>query len=218
MDGDKAIIIGIIFLVVLTFMFLGGHNPLPFLIPIVFAHCDTMDGPLILEAKQALEKGDVTPVLKWVKEENEAEVKKAFNEALAERKKGAAAKEKADMRFFEVLVRIHREGEGAEFTGIKPAGSELEPAVKEADAAIEKGSAENLVKLVSEDVVSGIHKRFEEVLEKKKHKDESVEAGREFVAAYVEFVHYVEHLDKIAKKEISSHYEETHEAEGHHAD
>jgi len=45
-----------------------------------------------------------------------------------------------------------------------------------------------------------------------------VEAGREFVAAYIEFVHYVEHLDKIAKKEISSHHEEAHEAEGHHED
>jgi len=122
------------------------------------------------------------------------------------------------MRFFEVLVRIHREGEGAEFTGLKPAGSELEPAVKEADTALEDGSAENLIKLVSEDVESGIRKRFEEVLEKKRHKDESVEAGREFVAAYVEFVHYVEHLDKIAKKEISSHHEEAQEAEGHHED
>jgi hypothetical protein len=27
------------------------------------AHCDTMDGPVVTEAKAALEKGDVTPVL-----------------------------------------------------------------------------------------------------------------------------------------------------------
>lgn len=193
---DKKAIFGIVILIVV-----------PFLSPIVFAHCDTMDGPLVLEAKQALEKGDVTPVLKWIKQENETEVKQAFNAALAERKKGAAMKEKADMRFFETLVRIHREGEGAEFTGLKPAGSELEPAVKEADLAIEGGSAENLVKLISDDVSSGIHRRFEEVVEKKKHKDESVEAGREFVAAYVEFVHYIEQLDKVAKKEVSGHHE-----------
>lgn len=214
----KTLFAMVILAAVLAIMLLGGHNALPFLIPVVFAHCDTMDGPLILEAKQALEKGDVTPVLKWVKQENEAVVKQAFKEALVERKKSPAEKEKADMRFFETLVRIHREGEGAEFTGLKPASSELEPAVKEADLAIENGSAESLVKLVSDDVTVGIHKRFEGVLEKRKHKDESVEAGREFVAAYVEFVHYVEHLDKIAKKEISSNHEETHEAKGHHED
>jgi len=211
----KTAFVMVILASVLVIMLLGGHSALPLLIPVVFAHCDTMDGPLIIEAKEALEKGDVTPVLKWVKQENEAVVKQAFNEALAERRKSPAVKEKADMRFFEVLVKIHREGEGAEFTGLKPAGSELEPAVKEADAAIENGSVENLVKLVSEDVASGIHKRFEEVLEKRKHKDESVEAGREFVAAYVEFVHYVEHLDKIAKKEVLGHHEGAHEAEGH---
>lgn len=219
-DKNTAFVL-VILASVLVIMLLGGHSALPLLIPVVFAHCDTMDGPLIIEAKQALEKGDVIPVLKWVKQENEAVVKQAFNETLAERKKGTAAKEKADMRFFEVLVKIHREGEGAEFAGLKPAGSELDPAVKEADAAIENGSAENLVKLVSEDVDSGIHKRFEEVLEKRKHKDESVEAGREFVAAYVEFVHYVEHLDKIAKKEVSAHHhgeEESPETKGHHED
>jgi hypothetical protein len=29
------------------------------------AHCDTLDGPVVMTAKAALEKGDVTPVLKW---------------------------------------------------------------------------------------------------------------------------------------------------------
>jgi hypothetical protein len=35
------------------------------------AHCDTLDGPVVMTAKTALEKGDVTPVLKWVKKEQE---------------------------------------------------------------------------------------------------------------------------------------------------
>jgi hypothetical protein len=35
------------------------------------AHCDTLDGPVVTEANVALEKGDVTPVLNWVKAENE---------------------------------------------------------------------------------------------------------------------------------------------------
>jgi hypothetical protein len=33
----------------------------------VLAHCDTMDGPVVVAAKAALQEGDVTPVLKWVK-------------------------------------------------------------------------------------------------------------------------------------------------------
>ena len=71
------------------------------------AHCDTMDGPVVMAAKKALEKGDVTPVLKWVK----------------------------------------------------------------------------------------------------KHADQSVEAGREFVAAYVEFMHYVERLHLDAKGNAVHHGE-----------
>ena len=85
------------------------------------AHCDTMDGPVITEAKQALEKGEITPVLKWVKNEAEPEIKAAFQKAVAVRSKGADAKELADTYFFETLVRVHRVGEGAPYEGIKPA-------------------------------------------------------------------------------------------------
>src|SRR5512141_1215891 len=83
------------------------------------AHCDTMNGPVISTARQALDKGDVTPVLKWIKPDKEAEVRAAFKQAVAARKQGKAAKEVADRYFFETLVRMHREGEGAAYTGLK---------------------------------------------------------------------------------------------------
>ena len=51
------------------------------------AHCDTTSGPVIPEAKVALEKGDVTPILKWIKKDNEAEIKAAFAKAVAVRSK-----------------------------------------------------------------------------------------------------------------------------------
>jgi hypothetical protein len=38
-----------------------------------YAHCDTLNGPVIQSARTALEKKDVTPVLKWVKKEHEQE-------------------------------------------------------------------------------------------------------------------------------------------------
>jgi hypothetical protein len=37
----------------------------------VRAHCDTLDGPVVKTAQEALEKGDVTPVLKWVQNDQE---------------------------------------------------------------------------------------------------------------------------------------------------
>lgn len=165
---------------------------------VAFSHCDTMDGPVVAAAKAALEKKDATPVLKWVQKEDEAEIKAAFAKTLAVRAIGPEARELADQFFFETLVRVHRAGEGAPFTGLKPAGSDLGPAVEHADKALESGSVESVVKLVTEDVAAGIRRRFAVVQEKKKHAEQSVEAGREFVAAYVEYVHYVEGLHELA--------------------
>lgn len=171
------------------------------------AHCDTLDGPVVMTAKKALEKGDVTPILKWVKPEHEAEIREAFTKTLAVRTKGPESKELADMYFFETLVRVHRAGEGAPYTGLKPAGADLGPAVAGADRALETGTIDSLVKLVTDDVSAGIHKRFHHAFEAKKHADDSVEAGRKFVEAYVEFVHYVERLHNDALTSAVHHGE-----------
>ncbi len=45
----------------------------------VAAHCDTMSGPVIQDAQLALQRGDVTPVLKWVKLADEAQIREAFS-------------------------------------------------------------------------------------------------------------------------------------------
>lgn len=170
-----------------------------------FAHCDTMGGPLIKDAKVALEKKDVTPVLKWVKKEKEPEVRAAFETALAERSKGPETQKKTDMKFFEILVRIHREGEGTSFTGIKSADA-IEPIEAEADKALESGSAADLISEMSRHLAAGVKERFDRVLAKKKHKDDSVEAGREYVEAYVEYLHHVEGIHKtIAGKSGHNH-------------
>ncbi len=160
------------------------------------AHCDTMNGPVVNTARMALEKGNVTPVLKWVKKDDEDEIKKAFEKTLKVRKEGPDAKELADMYFFETLVRVHRAGEGAPYTGLKPAG-EVEPAIAEADRSIETGSVGGLTSILSGAMTKGLKERFERVMETKKHMDESVDAGREYVEAYVTFIHYAEklHLD-----------------------
>ncbi len=168
-------------------------------------HCDTMDGPVIQAAKAALDQNNIVPVLKWVKPDGEAEVKTAFAKTLVVRTQSPEARELADRYFFETLVRVHRTGEGASFTGLKPAGTETEPGILAADKALESGTPEQLAKLVSEAAVAGIRQRFAEVREKKRHADESVEAGREFVAAYVDYVHYIERLHESIQGHADAH-------------
>lgn len=177
------------------------------------AHCDTLDGPVIQDAHKALGSKDITPVLKWVKPKDEKAVKTEFNKALAA--KGANA-EAAHNKFFATLVKIHRAGEGASFTGLKPAGT-VEPAVAEADTALESGSVDALVKLVTDDITAGIKKRYERAAAAYKHKDESVAQGREFVEAYVEFTHFVEkvHLDATGKGAHGEHKEQAGQHGGH---
>lgn len=172
---------------------------------ISWAHCDTLDGPVVADAKAALEKRDVTPVLKWVKTENEDEIKTIFKKALAARSSGKEAKEIADLYFFETLVRLHRAGEGAAFTGLKPTGR-IEPPVAAADQAIEVGSIDELAQEIGKAAEKAVRDRFGRLMTAKKRKDESVDAGREYVAAYVEYVHFVEALhDTISA--VGAHHE-----------
>lgn len=166
---------------------------------IAAAHCDTLDGPVVIEAKVALEKGDITPLLKWVKKTNEAEIRDLFNKTLAVRGKGKDVQELADMYFFETLVRVHRAGEGAPYTGLKR--EPAEPIIAATDKALESGSIDHVVKHVTEAAAKGIRERFARTAEAKKHAGETVEKGREFVEAYVDFTHFVErlHMDIVAK-------------------
>jgi hypothetical protein len=179
-----------------------------------FAHCDTLDGPVVQTARIALEKGDITPLLKWVKADDEKEIRVAFQKTLAVRAKDAEAKELADMYFFETLVRIHRAGEGAPYTGLKP-GAAVDPAVALADKALESGSVDKLVGVLSEAMSNGIRERFQHASETQKHADDSVAAGREYVKAYVIFTHYVEGLHAIIKQGGGHHSEEAKGGKGH---
>lgn len=160
------------------------------------AHCDTLSGPVVSDARLALEKGDVTPVLKWVHPGKEADIRDAFAKTVKARAASPAARELADLWFFETVVRIHREGEGAPYTGLKAKAAE--PGIELADKALESGSVEAVARQIADAAAEGVRHRFQQVVEKKKHAGHSVEAGRDYVAAYVEFIHYVERLHQNA--------------------
>ncbi len=180
------------------------------------AHCDTLDGPVVILARQALDKGDVKIILPWVAADKEGEIRKAFDLAIAVRGKGTKEKELADTYFFETLVRVHRAGEGAPYTGLKPAGLDLGPAIPAADKALETGNPEPLLKLINAKVHDGIHKYFVAAKEKKAHAGESVEAGRTYVQAYVPYLHFVERLYNDAVTPIAHGSGEGAHAEGGH--
>jgi hypothetical protein len=158
------------------------------------AHCDTLDGPVVVKARQALESGDVKGVLPWVAAEKEKEIREAFDLAAAVRGKGPKEKTLADRYFFETLVRVHREGEGAPYTGLKPAGLDLGPAIPAADKALETGDPGALLTLINGKVHAGIHKYYTEARARKEHAGHNVEAGRAYVQAYVPYLHFVERL------------------------
>jgi hypothetical protein len=160
----------------------------------VEAHCDTLDGPVVTEAREALEARDVTLVLKWVGPARETAVREAFAKALDVRRLSPDARALADRFFFETLVRLHREGEGAPYTGLKPAGLAADPAIVASDTALRTGDIAPLIDSLARHVDAGLRARHARALEARAHANDSVEKGREYVAAYVDLMHYAEGL------------------------
>ena len=174
-----------------------------------WGHCDGLDGPVVTAARHALEKGDVNGVLIWVRADDEDQIRAAFNETLTVRKLGPEAEALADRYFFETLVRIHRAGEGATYTGLKPARRDLGPAIPAADKAIEIGSEKALAELLTGELSGGLRARFEEVMVKKSFPPGDIAAGRDYIEAYVSFIHYVENAHEAATRTAEGHYPET---------
>lgn len=157
------------------------------------AHCDSVDGPVAADVRAAVAAGDPTPILKWVPAADEDAVRDAFAHAAEVRGLGEAGRELADRWLLETVVRIHRAGEGAPFTGIKPAGG-IDPGIQLADQALEEGSADTLVDAVTGHVETVIRERFARALAARKAASRSVEQGRAYVASYVELMHTIEGL------------------------
>jgi hypothetical protein len=180
-----------------------------------FAHCDTMDGPVVIEAMEALNNGNVVPLLKWVKKEYEEEIKAVFNHVQAVRNKDPEVKKLADRYFLETLIRLHREGEGAPYTGLKSAGT-IAPCLLKADQALEAGSVDTLAEKVGNEVEKAIKERFTHLMETKAHKNESVEAGREYVKAYVIYVHFIEGVHNLISQQDAHGEESGNQEQGKH--
>jgi hypothetical protein len=184
-------------------------------LPQVSAHCDALDGPVIKAAEKALESSNIKLVLPWVQKGDELEIENAFHRTLSVRKLSPDAKELADRFFFETVVRVHRAGEGAVFTGLKPPGTGVTPAIAGADRALITGDVTSLVEELKRQVSDGIRARFKNAAMKKNFVPSDVEGGRAYVHAYVEYIHYVEGIhgatvkpsEHHAKTDVASHAE-----------
>ncbi len=177
-------------------------------VQVAFAHCDGLDGPVVKAARNALRTGNVNLVLIWVQQKDEPEIRAAFHQSLLVRKQGPEAQALADRSFFETLVRVHRAGEGAPYTGLKPAGRDLGFAIPAADKALETDAVGPLQDLLANAVQRGLQEHYAELTALKRYDPNDVAAGRRYVQAYVEYIHYVERLYEAATTAAEGHYAE----------
>lgn len=156
------------------------------------AHCDSVDGPTVADAKKAIQSNNVNYVQKWVQPEYEQEISQIFNLSMKVRNLSPEAKELSERYFFENLVRIHRAGENASFTGLKPSGTPVDKKVLAADRSIEVGNLSPLENLIEKENWPELQERFEKVMALKNFDVNNVEAGREYIEAYVKFFKFAE--------------------------
>ena len=187
----------------IALLLFGGNHAL--------AHCDGLDGPVVKAAQRALATNNVNLILAWVQPGDETELRSAFQQTLAVRKLSPASEALADRQLFETLVRLHRSGEGAPYTGLKPAGRDLGPAIPAADHAIVSDDLDVLEKLLTGELRKNLRESFEQVQAKKKYDVNDVAAGREYVKAYVEYVHFVERLHEASTRPADGHFAEGEE-------
>lgn len=153
-------------------------------------HCDTMDGPVVKAAMKALDKENVDLVLPFVPETGAGEVTTAFERTMKARDLGPAAREVSDLYFYETVVRLHRMGEGAPYTGLKPAGSSEGPVIPLAEAAVASGSAAEVEEFLEGELRAELERRLGTVTALAPGAGESVAAAREYVEAMLGFELY----------------------------
>ena len=146
-------------------------------------HCDSLDGPVVRAARRALDAGDVEIVLPFVPETAEAELMREFDAVMKARDEGPASRDVADRHFFETVVRLHRAGEGAPYTGLKPAGLDVGPVIPVAEHAIASGAAVELLEVLTKAVRCELASRFVRLMNLKESRTTSREDARAYVSA-----------------------------------
>ncbi len=191
-----------------------------------FAHCDTMNGPVVKAAREALRTNNVNLVLIWVQKSDEEAIRTAFQKTVEVRGLSPLVRQMADAYFFETLVRIHRAGEGEPYTGLKDSTDVAKP-IAAVERALKDGSVNVVLLMLNDAMASGVGEKFSLAMESKDYRIDDVAAGRIYVARYVALMHYVEALydaaehpamhdhhpaaGSVAEKHSESHGDSAHE-------
>jgi len=157
------------------------------------AHCDRVNGPVATDARQALETGDISHVLIWVTDQQAEELKSTFEQSLNVYTKGEESQELAEHYFMSETVRLHREAEGMPFTGLKPAQPSSQD-IQTAEQALASGELAPVTDMLENEIQKKTSELYSKAMEAKSKKDNSVEAGRKWVDAYVKYIVYVHKL------------------------
>ncbi|HSP39988.1 MAG TPA: DUF6448 family protein [Gillisia sp.] len=169
-----------------------------------FAHCDSYDGPVVKDALKALENNDPGLVMKWIDVEHENVITDLFHKTLKYKSGDKEVYGLLETHFLETLVRLHREGEGEPFTGLKPAGT-TKQIIKLTDTALKDQDFEGFLRKFNGHVNEILTEKYAKVAQLDKVKNESVQKGREFVAAYVDYTHTIEMMHDILEHTGGAH-------------
>lgn len=160
------------------------------------AHCDSYDGPALLDAEKALETNNVDLILKWINSDMESEVVPLFHKTYSLKNGDPEIYKIVKKHFYETFIRLHREMEGAPFTGLKPEGTTAQITVM-SDKALETGDFDSLLKALNKHINSVLIEKFDKTEALYKVRNNSVEQGRAYVKAYVDYTHSVEAVHDI---------------------
>jgi len=158
-----------------------------------YGHCNTRQGPVAKDARKALKNNDFETVAIWITENEEAELKQKFEKALQVYNKGGESKELAKDYFMENTVRLHRLAEGMSYKGLKTI-DEFPEDIQAAEKALDIKDSKPINDLLVKELKDKVDKWHKKTIEAKKHKDESVEAGRKYASTYVKYTVFVHKL------------------------
>lgn len=157
------------------------------------AHCERVNGPVAVAAKEALDSGELDPALIWVGEKQEEELETAFEKSLEIYNRDEESQEVAERYFMSTTVRLHREAEGMPFSGLKPA----KPAAKDiqvAEEALDSGNLNPVTEMLASEIEKKASELYQKAMKAQRQKDRSVEDGREWADAYVRYIIFVHSL------------------------
>lgn len=169
------------------------------------AHCDGIDGPVVMAAKKSIEENNVNYVLAWIKPEYEQEIRATYLQVMDIRNQNEETKKITDYYFFETVVRLHRLGEGEPYTGLKPSGTKVDKGIVLADQSIADHNLDELEASMINEVKKSLDDKYQVVMQKSNYDPNDIGAAREYVEAYVQFIHFSEKMFEASESPHSDH-------------